>query len=341
MSIPPPLPVAPPDQPLGYHVSQEYRPTSGLQPRAALAALVLGTLAALAVAVASVVWHALSLPSIIGLAGLAQGLVLGALLSSIFRRTRLHSFPAAVVLTIVVALACNALTYAGVYVREVYRVRNAIRTTLADKANQAGVGAALMNFTQRPFTFYDNFVLLPETGHGGLVGFVLSKKVMTLGGHPTTILTFLIVDGLALLFATYKVGKGQVLQPFCDACGAWFGPPTNAAVVPTEFYTELVDAIQTGDPAAAIALNRQASGQDLGGACAVAQIHKCPGCGQMFADVVLKFTSATTPAMRPVRITPEMAQALKSEPAAPVADDAEPEAQTDPAQSPPAPGSDA
>ena len=77
MSNPPPLPLAS-DQTLTYHVSNEYRPTSALQPKSALAALVLGTLAALGVAAASVIWHAAGMPSIIGLAGLAKGGVLGA-----------------------------------------------------------------------------------------------------------------------------------------------------------------------------------------------------------------------------------------------------------------------
>ena len=328
MSVPPPL--APADQTLTYHVSNEYRPTSALQPRSALAALLLGTLAALGVAVASVLWHAAGMPSIIGLAGLAQGAVLGALLYVIFRRTRLHSLPAAIVLTVILALASNALTYAGMYVRQVYRLRSDIRRTLADKPDQPGVAAAVMNFTERPFAFYDNFVLRPETKHTGVVGFALSTHVMTLGGHPTPVYTFLIVDGLALLFATVFIGRAQVLKPFCDACGAWFGPPTNAAVLPIDFYTELADAIRAGDPAAAIALNREAAGQPLGGGCAIAQIHKCPGCGQMFADVVLRFTTITAPKMRPIRITPEMATALKSEPAAPVL-----ETPTNPAVTPP------
>lgn len=236
----------------------------------------------------------------------------------------------------ILALACNALTYAGMYVRQVYRLRSDIRRTLADKPDQPGVAAAVMNFTERPFAFYDNFVLRPETRHGGLVGFASSTKVMTIGGHPTPVLTFLIVDGLALLAVTLAIGKRPVHKPFCDACGAWFGPPTNAAVLPIDFYTELVDAIRANDPAAAIALNREAAGQPLGG-CAIAQIHKCPGCGQMFADVVLKFTRITAPKMRPIRITPEMATALKSEPAAPLAESGATTAEPPPS-APPSPG---
>ena len=222
----------------------------------------------------------------------------------IFRRTRLHSLPAAIVLTVILALACNALTYAGMYVRQVYKLRSDIRRTLTDKPDQPGVAAAVMNFTQRPFAFYDNFVLRPETRHTGVVGFALSTKVMTLGGHPTPVYTFLIVDGLAPPVRDRPHRPAQVLKPFCDACGAWFGPPTNAAVLPMEFYTELVDAIRANDPAAAIALNREAAGQPLGG-CAIAQIHKCPGCGQMFAEVVLRFTTATAPKMPPSASPPK------------------------------------
>src|SRR4051812_34992830 len=61
-----PLPLAPPpDQTLAYQGQQEYRPTSSLQPKAALASLVLGLLAAAVVAGVMIGWYAAGMPGII------------------------------------------------------------------------------------------------------------------------------------------------------------------------------------------------------------------------------------------------------------------------------------
>ncbi len=313
-----------PDQTLPYVSEREYRPAAGLQPKAAATAFGSGLLAVAAVAAAVVAWHLSGLPVIIGVAGVAQGLALGWMLRAAFRRAKLRSRASATVVCVLLAIGANVLTHAALYVRQVYAVRSGVRGDLAGREDESGAAALILNLSERPFEFYDTFVLRPETGRGGLVGFLLSKQGMTVGGKPTRPLGAFVVNGALLIGLTYLTARSQVRRPFCDDCGNWFGPPANATVVPAEHHARLAAAVEAGDPAAAVALNREVAGQDLGAGCAVAQVHRCPGCGHTFADVVVIISgNPDRPVSRLVRVSTAMVQALKSEPVVTVAEQGE------------------
>jgi len=304
-----------PQPTLSYVSQREYRPTNAFQPKSALLGAIGGVLCAAIAAAVVVLWHMSPVPVIIGLSGLVQGIILGLLLRSAFRRAKIRSMPTAIMLCIFCGVFSGILTYAGLYVNRVYSMQSEIRKRIAGRENESGGTALLFNMSQRPFHFYDAFVLEPETKHGGLIGFFLSKKSVTLGGEPTPLFITFFINTAVLCWTAFKLGKSQVLRPFCEECGAWFKDPTNATVLPAEYYKQLAEVIQSGQPDAAIALTREAAGQELQGGCVIARSHKCPQCGGIFVDVIVKFAgSSDRPTMRPVRVTPEMLQALKSEP---------------------------
>jgi hypothetical protein len=306
---------------LAYDAAREYRPNSRLAPKAAAITFAAGVACAVGSAGVMTAWYASGASVIIGLAGAVQGAVLGWLLARVVRRVKVRSVPAAAAICVLCAVLAVTLAYAALYVRQAYATYNEVRRK-ADSEPNDPASIAIKNFVERQgaLTFYDNFVLARDGGRRGFVGFLTSHS-MTRGGKPERPLVTYLINAAAAVFVGLKMVNAQVRRPFCDDCGAWFGEPANAAVLPAEYLGELTAVVEGGDPAAAIELNHRAAAAPLGGACAVAQTRKCSGCGAVFADVVVKHGGSdgrrTT---RPVRVSPEFARALRSEPVAAIAD---------------------
>jgi hypothetical protein len=312
---------------LAYAGQTAYRPRFRFQPVATLVALALALVVALPVAFVAIMWRILDVPAFWGLIAACQGGLLILLLRWTFRRSRLRSYPNALAVALVCCAVSVTLTHYGIYAYHVDKYRGRLRRAFAEENAGARNTQWQDALLDHPFATFDTFVLIPNTGKRGFLGYLVAVESASGRGQRVKGITLYAFDLLVASIIALRFGTSQAKRPYCEDCGAWFEDPRNATVLPLGYGYDLRNAIDARNPQAVLAAVKEAEGQELAGGCAVAQIYTCKGCGQSYADVILKPAGQVeSPLMPPTRVTPEMIAALRAEPAREVPDEVHPPA---------------
>lgn len=261
-----------------------------------------------------------------------EGIVVAVGLSLVYRLVKLRHRPLALIAAIGTAVAAVLLLYAGLWMREVWHCAPFVG------ARGAHAWLQLMGFGfTRPYQLLDAF-LVPTTGHGGLVGFILYR----LQGKPT--LVALTAGHLALtLLICVIFARKWTPGAVCPLCAEWLGEGRNAAVIPAWQAGELAAGISSSDVERVLAVVCGSADANLGRGCAVAHLWTCGNCRTILTDLVIKANGAETARLLPpTAIDDKLAIALKTEkvavasvlqpPQPSTSNDPEPQPTIDPAQ---------
>ena len=301
---------------LAYAAARGYRASGRIGAREALWSLALGLAAALVSGLAVLAWALSPAPMLVFITSLVQGAIAGGVLTLGFAQAKLRNARFAVVIGVLAGLLSILVFQYGRYLQSAFQFRRELV-----RWQQAGGGAPPGALSWRQALKMYDMVLRFETGRAGFVGYMLwqAESGMHVGSTFTRgggYWVYFIMEGGAVVVLAALIGRSRVTaRPFCEGCGAWFKEPQNAAVVPADLGGLLAAAIEAEEVEAVLAVHQEAAGRELESACAVAQVHACPGCGEHFADVVLRTfpASGDIELLKLRRISPEMLAALRAE----------------------------
>jgi len=295
---------------LSYPAEDTYRPTGRATAIGLILCLAGGLLAAAIAAAGAFAWVVSKLPSWLVLPMVGQGVGVGLVLAWLFRRNKVRSSAAAVVIGIVCGIASATLFHFGLYVRNALVVRDQLRQDWRQLGmDQTPTGRQMLDqIGSHPLQLFDRTVIFPRTRHNGFLGYMMIRG--------TRVQVMALVQATIVAWLAVALGRQTTAKPFCEDCGAWFKPPVNAAVLPADCGGALAEAIEADDPQRVYAVHR-AAGRELGTSCAVARVHACASCGKQYADVVIVASAGASRSQRVVRqlrrVSPETVTALKWE----------------------------
>jgi hypothetical protein len=311
-------------------VGECYRSPWGFSPAQGLAALVLGLVGAAGTAGLIWVWEWSGIPTLVVITSLIQGGILGGVLAYLVQRLRLRSTFLAVVLGLFCGLASVALVHLGHYL---YYVNIEFgRLIQQDEQLDPAQRDKLYQLYQRNHTKFVDAVLDEQTGHKGLLGYMIarSKEGFEIRGTHWTgwaVIGMWIFEALMVLVPAISLPRSTASTPFCEDCQSWCDTRTGMPQYPSEESETLTEAIRQDNR---VALDQLTSKRLIvvEGPATATTLHVCPSCDQTFADVevqtVGKNKVKTTRLVRRQRISPEMAAALGASKVEP--DEVEPDA---------------
>ena len=180
-----------------------------------------------------------------------------------------------------------------------------------------------------------NLFLVSKTGHEGFVGsmFLRAEQGYTHQEHAdfrnwgTWILWSL--EALAVVWVAASMARTRASATFCEDCGHWCAKSAMPITVAGESAPELAEAVRDDDlHRAAQVLAAPIDPATLADHSTGAALHECPGCDQVFADVITvqvrrkgkKVETVTRTILNRVRISPTMASLFHATAAGPAAD---------------------
>lgn len=232
-----------------------------------------------------------------------QGIVVALGLCLVFRLVKLRHRPLALVAAIITACAAVLLVYVGLWMREVWHCAPFVG------ARGANAWVQLMGFGfTRPYQLLDR-ALVPRTGHGGLIGYMLYR----VQGKPAVAAVTIGHLAAALLICVIFARKwtpGTV----CPICTEWLGEGQNAALIPAWQAGELSAGISSGDVERVLGVVCASANANLAGGYAVAHLWTCSNCRTRLADLVIRNNRAERVRLLPPTLIDEkLAVALKTD----------------------------
>ena len=306
-------------------VGQPYRPEGSVHPRSLLSATILGLVAASLAAGAVWLWEISPIPTLLIVTPVIQGLLVGLILMLLIGRLRLRHPRLMGAIGFACGLASVALVHEAHHLRLVAGIENEYREQVAADADLtpeerrerlAGAGQA------------GDALLALRTGHGGLLGSMLLRSEIGFHLKRTHVTGWGVwgvwaVEALFVACFAAAMAASRAGEPYCEDCGDWCAKARAPIEVAGESAPALAAAIQDDDLRdAGLVLAAPGDAEALAAHGTRATLHACPGCDQAFADVESyqivrkgkKTETRTTPHLRRVRVSPEMA-ALLREPA--------------------------
>lgn len=297
-------------------VGECYRSPWGFSPAQALAALVLGSLGAAGSAGLIWVWEWSGIPTLVVFTSLIQGGILGGVLAYLVHRLKLRSALLAGLLGLLCGLMSVALVHIGHYL---YFVNVEFGQVIEqDERLAPAEKARLLQLYQRNHTQFVNAILDQQTGHKGIVGFMIARSEEGFeirGAHWTgwAVVGLWIFEAVMVLLPAIGLPISRASSPFCEDCETWCDQRTGLPQYPPEVAEDLAEAVRQDNR---VALDQIAPKRLLvvQGPATATTLHVCPLCDQTFADVgvetVEKNKTKTTRLVHRQRISPEMAAAL-------------------------------
>jgi hypothetical protein len=305
---------------LGYLTEQGYRATGRVEVGGVILSLAGGVIAALIAAGIAMAWMLSPLPNWLILPMVAQGAAVGGVLAWLFKRYHFRSPAGGAAIGILCGLLSATAFHAGLYVRNVYAVRDELVADVEGRAKELGEATASQingGIRAHPFRIFDQVVLLPAVRRGGFTGYMIHRgpRIWALALGQAALVTWLAM----------KLGRHSASRPFCEDCQQWYNLPYNAAVLPADLGGSLALAVESDDPSNVMELHRAALkfSPNLGNRCAIARLYTCPGCKKRLVDVLVRVYGRhahDSPLLGLRRISPETATALKWEPSEPSSD---------------------
>ncbi len=298
-------------------VGESYRSPVGFDASKALAALILGLLAAILTAALIWLWEISPVPTLLIITSMIQGLILGGLMAFLIHRLKIHTRWLGFLLGLTSGLLSLVLVHLGHYLFFVFTV---IPRDIAGeptlKPQQKQVLLAL--YRAAPIRFADQ-LLIAETGHGGFPGYMMLRASSGEKLEHSTITGLALwglwtFEGLFVVFIPASIARIKAAQPFCEDCFAWCESNTGLPSFPADHAETLAEAVRTDSPAGVLELRKHrllVAGNDATSLV----LHKCPFCDQSFLDLSRTVGSGnqvkSVRLLRLVRISPELVAVLR------------------------------
>ncbi len=309
-------------------VGQPYRPDGPINFRSLLSTLILGTVTALLGAAAIWLWETSPVPTFVLVTPALQGVLIGLVLAIMIGRLRMRNPKLLATIAVACGLSSVALVHYGHYLRFLDTVGEQYRTEVeADRElTPDQKRAALARVEHGSHEVADTF-LVAKTGHPGLVGSLLLRSEMGVQIKHSTLTGWGVwllwgVEAFIVAATAGALAGSRAAEPFCEECVEWCAKHPGRLDLVGEAAAPLAEAIR-GDNTAEVVALRDRPIETAGNSAAGTSLKSCPGCDQTFADVWHridkpgkkgKTESTTRTLVKQLRISPEMAQLLRSEP---------------------------
>jgi hypothetical protein len=304
---PPSMTQAVPAGVLEYNAPREYRSTGHLNPVGLFIVIGGGLVAGVISAGVAYAWISAKLPSLLFLPMLAQGGIVAFVLVKLIRKTNMRNRQIAICIGVFCGVA-SAFCFQGiVYLKSVYALERSAIAAFEQNGQSLNTPAAqhvLARLRANRFSTFDQFVLVPKVGRGGLIGFLKARN--------STVWFFMCLQAAVVASVVSRSIRPVAGHPFCESCAVWYQTPFNVSVTPVAFGDPLATAIENESIEEILAV--RSVGEDIiADNVAVARVYRCPKCGRQLCDVILKYfrpRATTSVRLTPHQISSEVYTAL-------------------------------
>jgi hypothetical protein len=315
-------------------VGETYKPAGYFDIRAILTTLILGSVAAALAAGLIWLWEISPFPTLVIITAVIQGAIVGAAMTFVVGRMRLRS----PFLAGVIGFACGLLSIALVHYGHYLHFPSVLREGIANDKDLPLQQRQLMlaKLNEDPMGIADRF-LLAATGHKGFVGSLLLRNKMGVKLKSSTASGWFLWalwagEAFFVAIVAAALASERAKRPFCEDCRRWCDKLPQGFTVRGSLADPLAEALRADDLAKIAALRAEPVVLDGSGE-ANTTLYACPECGQTFADLAHRVGEGnaqhTSHKLKPLRVSPEMVEALRGKPAATL-EDIEPAAPQEP-----------